>query len=114
MTRETPSGSPSRKKGPAIDDGLFVEWYKVKHELYCINSVFYDEQGHVPDDSIKSDIQNLVKGPYVPSRPYQPAKAMPCLFDSLKNECFFQPPPLQHDIVNLHNKALKVDETAIL
>ena len=97
------------EKGPAIDDGLFVEWYKGKHELYCINGVFYDEQGHVPDDRIKSDIQNLVK-PYVPSSLSRKVNA---LFDSLKNECFFQPPPLRHDIVNLHNKALKVDETGI-
>lgn len=99
----------STDKGSIINDGLFVEWYKGRHELFCINSVFYDQEGHVPDDTIKNDIQEIIK-PYVQT---SVSRKVNNLLEALRNECFFEPPPLKHDIVYLRNTALKVDETGV-
>lgn len=92
-----------------IDDGLFVASFKKDRELVCINGVFYDEDGYVEANGIKSDIQNMIKNFVTTSL----STKVNTLFDSLKNECFFQPPAPKHNIVNLNNMALKVDETGI-
>lgn len=92
-----------------IDDGIFVNSFKRDRELVCINGMFYDEDGYVESNGLKSDIQTMIK-PYVATSLSTKVNA---LFDSLKNECFFQPPAPRFDVVNLNNMALKVDETGI-
>ena len=92
-----------------IDDGIFVTYYKRDNELVCINGIFYTEDGYIESNRIKNDIQNIIK-------PYMTASLsakVNTLFESLRNECFFSPPPPQYDVVHLNNVTLRVGSSGI-
>jgi len=87
-----------------VDDGLFVQWFKEQNDLVCINGIFYNHDGYVPATSIRSDIQNIIKFYVCTSL----STKVNNLFESLRNECFFELPPLRRDIVNLDDASLLI------
>jgi putative DNA primase/helicase len=93
----------------SVDEPSFVGWYKNEHSLLCINGIFYDEDGVVDVAMIRRDIQALI-AEYVETSLSAKVNA---LVEALKNECYFEPPAPRHDIVNLLNTSLRIDETGI-
>lgn len=93
----------------SIDDGVFVAQYKKEKSLVCINSIFYNDDGYVESAWIKNDIQKLIKYHVTASL----APKVNTLFESLKNECFFDPPIPNRNIVHLNNTTLKVTESGV-
>lgn len=87
-----------------IDEPAFISWYREEKQLLCINGVFYDENGAITTASIKSDIQGLI-GEYLET---SLSAKVNSIFESLKNECYFVPPPLQRDTVSLANATIRV------
>lgn len=94
----------------SIDEPAFIGWYRQQNQLLCINGVFYDDTGAITSTSIKSDIQKLV-GEYVET---SLSARVNSIFESLKNECYFVPPPLQRDVVAFQNVTLKVTEKELV
>lgn len=99
----------SSKGKKTIDESNFVLWYRKEHDLLCINGLFYTEDGAINAGSIKQDIQILISD-YVET---SLSGKVNSLFEALKNECFTEPPELQHDVINLENTSLRIDEGGI-
>lgn len=97
------------KNRKTIDEANFVLWYRKEHSLLYINGLFYINEGAVNPNSIKQDIQNLISE-YVDTSLSAKVNG---LFESLKNECFMEPPTPQRDIINLSNVSLRVNESGI-
>lgn len=52
---------PSWVDEKSINEVIFAEEYLENHPMRCLHGVFYDIEGYISDDKIKSDIYNLIK-----------------------------------------------------
>lgn len=96
---------PNWFAGDGIDEVLFCNEYRKNSEIKCINGQFYNIDGFINEDKVKNRIQSMIR-PYINS---QLAKNTESLLKALKNECYFELPPLNEKEIHLKNGVLKLD-----
>ena len=90
-----------------IHEIRFCNAYREQHPMRCINGRFYDPDGIVPDDTIKSEIAAML----TPFYATQISRKVRDLFDALRMVCYSEQVTVTPDKIHLQNGVLKTDGT---
>ncbi len=71
----------------AIHEVLFCKAFLERHPMKCINGRFYDIDGLVQDDTIRSEIAGMLTPYYVT----QISRKVRDVFETMKMVCFSEP-----------------------
>lgn len=91
----------------AIHEVLFCKAFLERHPMKCINGRFYDIDGLVQDDTIRSEIAGMLT-PYYAT---QISRKVRDVFETMKMVCFSEPLAIVPDEIHLQNGVLKADGT---
>lgn len=91
----------------AIHEVLFCKAFQQLHPMKCINGRFYDIDGIVSDDVIRSEIAGMLTPIYAT----QISRKVRDLFEAMKMFSFSEPIPIMPDEIHLQNGVLKTDGT---
>lgn len=91
----------------AIHEVLFCKAFLERHPMKCINGRFYDIDGLVQDDTIRSEIAGMLT-PYYAT---QISRKVRDVFETMKMVCFSEPLTIVPDEIHLQNGVLKADGT---
>ena len=91
----------------AIHEVLFCKIFQQQHPIKCINGRFYDINGLIPDDTIRSEIAGMLT-PYYAT---QISRKVRDLFEAMKMFSFSEPIPIMPDEIHLLNGVLKTEGT---
>ena len=91
----------------AIHEILFCKAFQERHPMKCINGRFYDIDGLVQDDTIRSEIAGMLT-PYYAT---QISRKVRDVFETMKMVCFSEPLAIVPNEIHLQNGVLKADGT---
>ena len=91
----------------AIHEVMFCKAFQQQHPMKCINGRFYDIDGIVSDDVIRSEIAGMLTPIYAT----QISRKVRDLFEAMKMFSFSEPIPIMPDEIHLQNGVLKTDGT---
>src|SRR5665648_88545 len=87
-----------------IDEVIFIQEFKEKYNLVCINDTFYDFHGRMSDGQIKSHIQSLIANHFDKSL----ANKEKSIYNALKNSCYAVSPEPAINQINCLNTTIMV------